>query len=290
MTLANFGTYQGQVSTAFADQDLLHRLADPLQLLENATLITDGADRVYRVELQHQGYTLAIALKAFKPSGRLKTWCQRHKGSQARRSWVAAESLTQQAVSTPHPIAYLEKYQSGQLLESYYLSVFSAGMVSFREVMSDILWQPLDHDRLLALLKAVAPVVRALHDAGWRHGDLGNQNILLRQHPAGSFQDVQLIDLDRARYMPQGLSWSARGHDLARLIMPPDYLQIFKQLYCDGPVPLAFDQAEQRSRARYRRHARTYRYRHPIRAYRHAQACRRDPHHRLDYPDDIVNP
>lgn len=282
-------------------------------LLQNATQMTDGKDAVYQASVTLNGQQHAVAIKSFRSQRWLKGWFDRHKGSKAKRSWLAAQHLAQHNIGTPQPIAYLEKWQGYRLIESYYISMLSANMSSFRQELSQLLWDEPDNEKLIGLLEAIAPAVRKMHDSGLMHGDMGNQNILLQRLDPHQWHNVQFIDLNRAQLTnispgwerakkrlfswvrrhnltaatsrsTLGLSWQKRAYDLSRLAIPSDYLRVFKLIYSNGPVEPALDKYEMQYRNRYRRHNRTYKLRHPIRAWRHHKACQQDTNHRLDYP------
>ncbi len=276
-------SYQGQTSAPFNHQEVLRQFADIPALLQQATKLTNGSDAVYQITLQLNGKRRTIAIKSFKSQGRLKGWFDRHKGSKAKRSWLAAEHLIQHNVGTPQPIAYLEKWQGYRLIESYYISVFSTNTSSLRQALSQLLWHEPDNEKLIGLLETVAPAIRKMHDSGLMHGDMGNQNILLDRVDSHHWHNVQFIDLNRAR-IGQPLSWQKRAYDFSRLVIPSDYLRVFQLIYCQGPIDPSLEKYGIKYRKRYRRHARTYKYRHPIRAFHHYQACRHNPSYQTDYP------
>ena len=69
-------------------------------------------------------------------------------------------------------------------------------------------------ERLLRACAAVGSAVRVFHDAGGRHRDLHVKNVLVRE--AGSETQALLIDLDRARLVPE-LDTRARMAEIMRL-------------------------------------------------------------------------
>ena len=70
-----------------------------------------------------------------------------------------------------------------------------------------------------------------MHDAGFMHGDMGNQNILLPRSETGAWLQPQFIDLNRAKYSSEPLTIKQRAFDLARIALPGAYLKIFKTKY-----------------------------------------------------------
>ena len=118
----------------------------------------------------------------------------------------------------------------------------------------------------MALLHKVAPALRRLHEAGFMHGDLGNQNILVPKSSAGTYLEPLFIDLNRSQYASAPLGDRERAHDLARIALPGAYLDIFKMIYNHHqnlPEPLAW--LEKKARKRFWGHRRRSRFRHPIR-------------------------
>jgi hypothetical protein len=109
-----------------------------------------------------------------------------------------------------------------------------------------------------------------MHDAGFLHNDLGNQNIMLRREEDGeSWSDVQFIDLNRG-YISKKLSERERARDISRIYLPSDLLRVFKEMYWDAVPPAEFQKWEQRYRRRYALHAGTRHLRHPFRERRKA--------------------
>jgi len=65
------------------------------------------------------------------------------------------------------------------------------------------------------IIDAAGKAVRSMHDASLWHADLQVKNILLRRSPAGV--QVFIIDLDKSRILPNGLSQDLRAANLRRL-------------------------------------------------------------------------
>jgi hypothetical protein len=113
---------------------------------------------------------------------------------------------------------------------------------------------------VLAVLEPVAAAVRAMHDAGVVHGDLGNQNVYL--------DPVRFIDLGRGRVREASLS--DRAFDVSRLTLPSKLLRIFLRMYWrerwfkgEGP-PRAFLRSLSWRRRLFDLHTRTRPLRHPL--------------------------
>ncbi|HSK68840.1 MAG TPA: lipopolysaccharide kinase InaA family protein, partial [Candidatus Limnocylindria bacterium] len=218
---------------------------------------------------------IPVAVKVF---GRQRWWKDRYdrwKVTKAERSFRAACFLLAKGIGTPDPIAWLERWEGSRLRESYYLCRYEPAP-SFRVILSDILWNQRRHEALMDVLRHLAPAIRAMHDAGFMHGDMGNQNILLPRTESGAWLPPQMIDLNRCRIRPGPLGDGERAHDLARIALPGAYMQVFKRIYSGNREPAAtLDRLERTARRRFWRHRRYSRWRHPIRYRRNVRAQKR---------------
>lgn len=269
------GRYCGVVAEAFIEPVILAQLADIPQLLaaDNAERLSQGADYVVKVMLEDSTGSQPITIKVFKRQNRLKDWHDRRHKSKAERSFRAAIYLQQQGIGTPAPIAWLDRWENGRLLESYYLCRYEPAPC-FRDALADIYYNRRDNEPLMDLLHAVAPAVRAMHDAGFMHGDMGNQNILLPRDADGRWAQPQFIDLNRCQIKPEGLSEKERAFDLSRIALPGAYLKIFKTIYSQHQdIPPALDKHEKHYRWRFALHRGSRKLRHPLRYWkkRHEQ-------------------
>ncbi|MDF2939959.1 MAG: hypothetical protein K0R66_601 [Gammaproteobacteria bacterium] len=282
----NIGCYSGWIGTEFQQPEFLRQLEQLKNALNHspAVVLSDGPDRVIKLPLILQNQTVYLAVKRFKRQSFLKDFSDRFNKTKAERSYLAAEFLYQHKIGTPKPVGYLDYWHNNRLLESYYLCLYQ-NSANFRDELSHLYWKDPDNAKLMALIETVAPAVRAMHDAGFMHGDMGNQNILLFKKPDGLWELPQFIDLNRAK-ISQPLSWKQRGFDLSRLTLPGVYLKIFKYIYSQGEeIPGILDKWEQRYRNRFARHSRSRKWRHPIRSFKNRNKV--DPHPVYPKPQDI---
>ena len=248
-------------------------------LLEGAEVLTDGRNRNLRLTLADgDGHTLEVAVKQFGVPTRLKQRLDRTRGGKARRTWWAARHLSAHGVGTPLPLACMERWREGRLVESYYLSGFESATTSLAEALSWLYREAPECAHFMALLETVAPLLRAMHECGYLHADLGNQNILLHRDGEARWREPLLIDLNRGHVEPQ-LTWAQRGRDLARLTMPSDFRRVFFEMYCGEVPPPEMLEAEAKARRRFAWHTRTRRWRHPVR-----ERLRRDERGEHAYP------
>lgn len=263
----NIINYQGATAPAF-DHPLVKEQLDYVRELvnsEKSERLSGGADYVVKVPFTLPNGTAMATVKVFKSQGRLKDWYDRRHGSKAERSFRAACYLQEKGIGTPAPIAWRDRWKKGRLVESYFLCLFEPG-ISFRDALSDIYYNQRDNAPLMDLLHLVAPAIRAMHDAGFMHGDMGNQNILLPRNTQGEWLSPQFIDLNRCKISDGPITNEARAFDLARIALPGAYLKIFKTIYNNHEdFPEDLEKLEQKHRSRFWRHRRSSKWRHPIR-------------------------
>ena len=262
-----FGRYVGNISSRFDATELMAQLASVLQWLDAGQVLplSDGHDQVLKSDLVLGGQAVSVAIKVFGRQSLFKDWFDRRNGSKAARSYHAGAFLYQKALGTAEPIAWLDRWDDGRLVESYYLCIHVAAPC-FRDALIQIYEQEQNNAGMMALLHKVAPALRRLHEAGFMHGDLGNQNILVPKSSAGTYLEPLFIDLNRSQYASAPLGDRERAHDLARIALPGAYLDIFKMIYNHHqnlPEPLAW--LEKKARKRFWGHRRRSRFRHPIR-------------------------
>ena len=262
-----FGRYVGNISSRFDSTELMGQLASVPKWLDAGEVLplSEGHDQVLKADLVIGGKIVNVAIKVFGRQSFFKDWFDRRNQSKAARSYNAGEFLYRQELGTAEPIAWLDRWDNGRLVESYYLCVHVAAPC-FRDALIQIYEQEQNNDGMMALLYEVAPALRQLHEAGFMHGDLGNQNILVPKSSSGAYLAPLFIDLNRSQYPSAPLGDRERAHDLARIALPGAYLDIFKMIYNNHqnlPEPLAL--LEKKARKRFWGHRRRSRWRHPIR-------------------------
>lgn len=262
----NPSRYTGHFDAEYWEPGLPEKMETlPALLAAGETVQVGGRSRVVRLVLYKKRRPVEVAVKSFGRASLLKDLSDRLLGTKARRSWEAAERLRERGVGTPAPVGYLERWRGPRLLECYYFSEYVQGLTSFRNELIRLYRRDPDCGRLMTLLETVARAVRALHEAGVFHGDLGNQNILLRRAGPDEWRDVQFVDLNRAR-LREALSNRERALDLSRLTLPSDFLRVFIEMYFAAPPPAGFLRWERHFRRAFARHTATRKLRHPLRA------------------------
>lgn len=261
------GPYRGEVAFAFATPQVFKQLSELPHLLTDNRIerLSHGGDYVVKVPLQLDSEEVDITIKVFKRQSKFKDWYDQKNKSKAERSYIAARHLQEHGVGTPAPIAWLDRWDNGRLMESYYLCLYEPA-ICLRDALSDIYYNQRDNEPLMDLLLTVAPAIRAMHDAGFMHGDMGNQNILLPKQEDGRWGQPQFIDLNRCKIQEAPLNNEQRAFDLSRVILPGAYLKIFKFIYCHHQdIPAELENLERKFRRRFEWHTRSRKYRRPLR-------------------------
>ena len=218
-----------------------------------------------KLPLQTASGEIYVALKIFKRQSWLKDRYDRKHKSKAERSYTAARYLQSHNIGTPTPIAWLDRWENNRLVESYFISEFQPA-ICFRDALSDIYFNIRNNQNLMDLLHLVAPAISAMHAANFLHGDLGNQNILLPKNDDGTWAQPQFIDLNRATIKAEPLTDKERAFDLSRPILPGNYLNFFKYIYCNHQMPSKeLESHEQTFRSRFAFHRKSRHFRHPFR-------------------------
>lgn len=271
------GPYRGLIHGALPDPALVAALGSMSDRLQEPppVVIQAGRHLTVRLALPRAGAPLDVAVKRF---GRQTAWKDRwdwRHGTKASRTFAAACRLEALAIGTPAPVAVLERWSGRRLLESYYISRFVDGTISFKDELIRLFCEEPECASFMALLETVVRAIRRLHDAGFQHRDLGNQNILLGPlpaAPAAAPRAVCFIDLNRARCGGRPLSPRGRARDLSRLYLPSDFRRVFFEMYWETTPPPLFLRHERRCRALFAWHTLTRRLRHPLRHFRGAAA------------------
>ena len=230
-------------------------------------LVRPGRHRVDRLLLPCGDATIDAVVKSYGAQAAWRDRLALRNGSKAERAFSTAIALRDAGVGTPAPIAVVERWEGPRLRDSRLVSVYVPHLTSFRDELERIYSDAPRCAPLMDLLHSVATAIRALHDAGYLHYDLGNQNIGLQRdsdQPTAPWK-VFFLDLNRARHTPDP-SPALRGADLARLDLPSDFRRVFHAMYHNGySPPPEFSAAEQRARAAFARHTALRPIRHPLR-------------------------
>lgn len=274
------GPYRGRINPPFQTTELLTALAHLPEWLAqpDARILQAGRHQTRRLRLGTRDNAPDVAVKSFGAQSAVKDRCDcLWRGSKAARTFDAALALTARGIATPTPLACLEYWRNSRLVESHFVSVYVPGLVSFRDELIRLFAEEPECAYFMELLEHVAQSIRQLHNAGFQHRDLGNQNVLLGPGAERQAQRVYFIDLNRGR-LGTPLTPRARARDLARIWLPSDFRRVFYEMYWQVVPPRAFHRWERFERGLFGLHCATRRLRHPRRTARRAatDGTRRD--------------
>lgn len=246
-----------------------------------AGVLVRGRHQVVVRDFDIRGTVQPVAVKFFGPQPSWKDRYDLKRGSKAARSFRAAAHLEAHGVATPPPLAYLERWENGRLREGYYLSGYLGGLKSLKNELLQIYTANGPCSALVDLLKQVGVAMRRMHDSGFYHRDLGNQNMELSFSSTGEVDAVYFLDLNRSR-IREKLSTKERAQDFSRLKLPSAFLDTLIRIYWDSNIPPSF----RREVAKHRRYFTWWqksRYgRHPIKSFRKVQKNRGKPSLRME--------
>ena len=230
-------------------------------------LLAKGRHRVVVLDFRSEDRKVRIAVKAFGKQGGWKDRYDRERGSKAARSFAAAIFLKEHGVGTPEPLAYFDRWEDGRLVESYYFSEYLDGLKSLKTELDGVYSARGPADSLVGLLEKVGMSMRRMHDAGFCHRDLGNQNMEMAPRVGEEWGEVNFIDLNRGRIRGE-LKMKERALDFGRLMMPSAFLEVLVRIYWESKVPSEFRKELKKSRRRFEWWTRSRKWRHPIKTWR----------------------
>ena len=260
-------TFEGEVLATYARPEFtawLHNLPNQLASTTEDQLIFKMRNRVYRLPCPLG--TGELCIKAFKKPDRLRSAIYKRRGSKAKRAHQYAHHLYEQSQTVAEPIGYIEEWQGSQLVQSYLISRYLDESSDFYSEMAYIINERPYAGDFIKLIRTVAYAVRAMHDSGFIHGDLGPQNILMQRFEASEWSNVSFIDLNRGYILDRKPTLKERAKDLDRMKIPSHFRHIFYQIYFgDCAPPETFLNLAQRYYSRFQWHQDSRNLRHPIR-------------------------
>lgn len=270
--------YSVELAPAYSSDENAKQL---IAALDNGETIRGGRHQLSRGQVVLNGEVVPVALKEFGREGLLKNWIDQKRGSKAERSFRNALHLFEHGVGTPEPIGFVEHWEHTRLLRSVYVCRLVEEPSDFREELLRLHESSAPCESFMSLMEVVAEGVAAMHECGFQHRDLGNQNILVKKIAPDFWGEVQFIDLNRGRVEPV-LNVAARARDLSRIALPSDFKRIFiEMIYAPEVVPYNLKGLELRFRRRYELHTRSRKIRHLLRT---LQQMKNSPKPKRRYP------
>jgi hypothetical protein len=164
-----------------------------------------------------------IIIKSFKIPNLLNKFVYKYlRKSKAKRSYEYATKLLELEVKTPIPIAYIEKFSSFGLQQSYYISEFTDYDLTYRELID----QP-DYQNHEIILREFTKFTFKLHEKGIQFLDHSPGNTLIVKNN-GSY-DFYLVDLNRMIFGK--LNFNQRMKNFSRLNPTKEMVEIMSDEY-----------------------------------------------------------
>ncbi|MGI5869195.1 MAG: lipopolysaccharide kinase InaA family protein [Kiritimatiellia bacterium] len=236
----------------------------------DATVLQSGRNLTVRTTLALPGAEpVDVVVKRFPAPSLARALLDRLRKmpEKATRSFAAARHIHRANPGlTPEPVAVLETRSGGRPGPGWFVTRYEPGMTSFRTRLIELYNANGPCEDIMALLQTVAEACARMHDAGFMHRDLGNQNIMLATREGDASPAVLVVDLNRSRLVDGPLDIRSRARDLSRINLPSDFLRVFLEMYWRGEIPPRdFLRAERRHRRLYALHCATRNLRHPFR-------------------------
>jgi hypothetical protein len=268
------GPFRGRVHPAFrtgAWLAFLGGFADR-DRQAGAAVLHQGRNRVIRLAALAVPDAPQVVVKSFGRQAAWRDLLARWRGTKAARAFEAGRALAAEGIATPTVVACLELWHEGRLRASHLVTLHVPELSSLRNELNRLYTGKPECGPIMDLCRHAADAVRCLHEAGFRHRDLGNQNIHLGPGLTLADRQVYFLDLNRARH-GRPLGPRGRARDLSRLDLPSDFRRAFLDMYWGDVPPKALLRWERFHRLLYAWHHRSRILRHPLRERR----LRRDP-------------
>ncbi len=192
------------ITSRHLDRDVAKRvLADPLRPLAGADVTVLKESRtttVAEMTMSVRGLPTRVIYKRFKSKKPFEWLLNILRPTRAWRAWQAAQHLVSRGIPTPQNLAIIER--TAPLipipLETFLIAVRAGGAQSLSDYITDVLpgLEPEDRRKAIrSLTKALAVLLRSLHERSISDRDLKAANILIEGDPAAENPRLSLIDL-----------------------------------------------------------------------------------------------
>lgn len=217
--------WEGKISKDFNGPQLRDLLQQGSQIFSQPgiELISRGRNRVGILSISRpDGSHENLVIKEFRVVGidRLKTL---GRPSKAHKAWQGAMNLLAHQISTPFPVAFLEKRRRGFIDKAIFITRMIPDAPEIRGLLRER-----RGEALRALLKDLAEFLRQVHHKNLLHHDLSDGNILVEEK--GEKRKFYLLDTNRLQKKKKLSSWKAIK-SLIRVGVPPEEQKFFLQSY-----------------------------------------------------------
>lgn len=184
---------------------------------QSNTLIHDARNQLKCINFQNE----TLIVKSFKiPHLLNRIVYSFFRQSKAERSYVYAEKISE---FTAEPIAYVEFYQHGLILNSYFIAKHYEFDFDIRRPLFE-----LDFPNRGLIFKNFAAFVYQLHQHDILHLDLSPGNILIKCDGTGQYH-FKIVDINRMKFM--SLSEETRAKNFSKLWANNDDLTVMLSEY-----------------------------------------------------------
>lgn len=166
-----------------------------------------------------------INIKSFKIPNLINTIAYKYfRKSKARRSFEFANTLLENGIGTPEPIAYFENFSFLGLKDSYYISEHLLCDFTFRQLVE--FPETPDHENILRQFTRFS---FDLHQKGIEFLDHSPGNTLIKKTDNGQYQFF-LVDLNRMNFH-DSMSFEMRMKNLCRLTPKKEMVAVMSNEY-----------------------------------------------------------
>jgi tRNA A-37 threonylcarbamoyl transferase component Bud32 len=166
-----------------------------------------------------------LAIKRYNIKGFWHAVKRSIRPSRAAICWEHGQTLLSAGISTPHPVAMIEKRFGFFRSTAYFINEYVQGAVNVGDYFGNPT-EPLDTVKI-AVAERIAQIFKQFAEKGIAHGDLKTDNILIVNH-----QPI-LLDLDSMRLYPNRGWYFQREHkkDIQRFLKDWVRFPVLKRLF-----------------------------------------------------------
>ena len=135
--------------------------------------------------------------------------------SRALKSWIAANGLLVRGISTPLPLALVEKKYGPFIYESFLITEWLPDARELNDYIACLHQQAVSAEEKRKFIQSLASTISNLHEKGIYHADLKSTNILVREEGPGMWS-FHFVDLERVKFK-KNLTFSERANNLAQI-------------------------------------------------------------------------